>query len=52
MLSVHQQEEHPACKHTEWLGAGMVFCLEQGRDANDLYMVQLTPLQPHHFLLH
>ena len=28
----------------------MVFCLEQG--ANDLHMVQLMPLPPHHLLLH
>jgi len=27
----------------------MVICLEQG--ANDLYMVQLMPLPPHHLLL-
>jgi len=27
----------------------MVICLE--RDANDLHMVQLKPLPPHHFLL-
>jgi len=28
----------------------MVVCLEQ--DANDLHMVQLIPLAPHHLLLH
>ena len=27
----------------------MVICLQQG--ANDLYMVQLMPLPPHHLLL-
>jgi len=27
----------------------MVICLEQGAD--DLHMVQLMPLPPHHFLL-
>jgi len=27
----------------------MVICLEQG--ANDLHMVQLMPLSPHHLLL-
>jgi len=30
-------------------GAGVVICLEQG--ANDLHMVKLMPLPPHHFLL-
>jgi len=34
---------------TEWWGAGMVVCLERG--ANDLHMVQLMPLPPHHILL-
>jgi len=38
---VGQQEGHPACKKTEWWGAGMVICLE--RDA-DLHMAQLMPL--------
>jgi len=27
-LLVGQQEGHPACKKTEWWGAGMVICLE------------------------
>ena len=31
---------------TEWWGTGMVICLERG--ANDLHMVQLMPLPPHH----
>ena len=35
------QEGHLACKKTEWWGAGMVFCLEQGAD---LHMAQLMPL--------
>jgi len=34
---------------TEWLGTGMVICLDRG--ANDLHMVQLMPLPPHHLLL-
>jgi len=38
---VGRQEEHPACKKTEWWGAGVVICLE--RDA-DLHMAQLMPL--------
>ena len=40
-LLVWQQEGHPACKKTEWWGAGVVICLE--RDA-DLHMAQLMPL--------
>ena len=34
-----QQEGHPACKKTEWWGAGVVICLER-----DLHMAQLMPL--------
>jgi len=34
---------------TEWWGTGVVICLEQS--ANDLHMVQLIPLPPHHLLL-
>ena len=40
-LLVGRQEEHPACKKTEWWGTGMVICLE--RDV-DLHMAQLMPL--------
>jgi len=40
-LLVGRQEGHPACKKTEWWGAGMVVCLEQ--DEN-LHMAQLMPL--------
>ena len=40
-LLVGWQEGHPACKKLEWLGTGMVICLE--RDA-DLHMAQLMPL--------
>ena len=40
-LLVGRQEGHPACKKTEWWGAGVVICLEQ--DA-DLHMAQLMPL--------
>jgi len=36
-----QQEGHPACKKTEWWGAGMVICLERGAV---LHMAQLMPL--------
>jgi len=41
MLLVKQQEEHPACKKTEWLGAGVVICLGRGAD---LHIAQLMPL--------
>ena len=39
-LLVGQQEGHPACKKTEWWGAGVVVCLEQGAD---LHTAQLMP---------
>ena len=43
MLLVGQQEGHPACKKSEWWGAGVVICLERGAD---LHIVQpmLLPL--------
>ena len=41
MLLVGWQEGHPACKKTEWWGAGVVICLQQGAD---LHMAQLMPL--------
>jgi len=31
-LLVGRQEGHPACKKTEWWGAGVVFCPERGAD--------------------
>ena len=40
-LLVGRQEGHPACKKTEWWGAGVVVCLEQGAD---LHMARLMPL--------
>ena len=40
-LLVERQEGYPACKKTEWWGAGMVICLERGVD---LHMAQLKPL--------
>ena len=40
-LLVGQQEGHPACKKTEWWGAGMAICLEHSAD---LHVVQLMPL--------
>ena len=42
MLLVGRQEGHPACKKTEWWGAGVVLCLERGAD---LHIAQLMPLQ-------
>jgi len=40
-LLVGRQELHPACKKTEWWGAGVVICLERGAD---LHMAQLMPV--------
>jgi len=40
-LLVGWQEEHPACKKTEWCGAGVVIYLELGAD---LHMAQLITL--------
>ena len=40
-LLVGRQEGHPACKKTEWWGAGVVICLDRGAD---LHMAQLMPL--------
>ena len=40
-LLVGRQEGHPACKKTEWWGAGVVICLELGAD---LHTAQLMPL--------
>jgi len=40
-LLVGWQEGHLACKKTEWWGAGVVICLEQGAA---LHMARLMPL--------
>jgi len=40
-LLVLWQKGDPTCKKTEWWGAGVVVCLEQGAG---LHMVQLMPL--------
>ena len=40
-LLVGREEGHPACKKTEWWGAGVVVCLEQD---SDLHMAQLISL--------
>jgi len=42
-LLVGRQEGHPACKKTEWWGAGMVICLELGADLH-LAQLMLLPL--------
>jgi len=39
-LLVGRQEGHPACKKTEWWGAGVVICLERGAD---LRVAQMMP---------
>jgi len=39
-LLVGRQEGHPACKKTEWRGAGVVISLKQGAD---LHKAQLMP---------
>jgi len=41
MLLVGRQKGIRPVKKTEWWGAGMVICLEQGAD---LHMAQLMPL--------
>jgi len=38
---VGRQKGHPACKKSEWWGAGVVIRLERGAD---LHMAQLMPL--------
>jgi len=40
-MLVGRQEGHLTCKKTQWLGAGVAVCLEQGAD---LDMAQLMPL--------
>jgi len=40
-MLVGRQEGHPACKKTEWWGAGVVICLVRGAD---LHMAQLMLL--------
>ena len=34
-LLVGRQEGHPACKKTEWWGAGVVICLVRGADLHN-----------------
>jgi len=35
-LLVGRLEGHPACKKTEWWGAGVVICLERGADMHKI----------------
>jgi len=49
MLLVGQQGVHPACKK---LSGEVLAWLSLQQGANDLHMLQLMPLQPHHLLLH
>jgi len=42
MLLVGQQEGHPVCKKTEWWGAGMVICLQQGADLHTGQLMLMT----------
>jgi len=37
-LLAGRQEGHPACKKTEWWGAGVVVCLEQRADNSMIYI--------------
>jgi len=49
-LLVGHQEEYPACKKlSDEVLAWLFICLKQS--ANDLRMVQLMSVPPHHFLL-
>jgi len=44
-LLVGQQEGHPAWKKTEWWGAGVVICLEQGADLHNYGPADATATQ-------
>jgi len=41
---VGRQEEHPACKKTEWWVAGVVICLERGADLHTAQLMQTVKL--------
>jgi len=43
-LLVGRQEGHPACKKTEWWGAGVVICLERGANLCEYHIVDCTNL--------
>jgi len=49
-MLVGRREEHLACRKFSDEVLAVVICLERGAD--DLHMVQLMPLPPHHPLLH
>ena len=43
MLLVGWKEGHPACKKTEWWGAGVVICLKRGADLHiDQLMITVS----------
>jgi len=43
-LLVERQEGHPACKKTEWWGAGTVICLERGADLHMAHRIHCYSL--------
>ena len=43
-LLVGQQEGHPACKKTEWWGAGVVISMERGADLHMAHQLMPLPL--------
>jgi len=43
-LLVGRQEGHPACKKTEWWGAGVVICLERAADLHTAHQLMPLPL--------
>jgi len=43
-LFVGRQDGHPACKKTEWWGAGVVICLERGTDLRTAHQLMPLPL--------
>jgi len=47
-LLAGRQEGHPACKKTEWWGAGVVICLERGADLHTTQLM-LLPLTVSYF---
>jgi len=45
-LLVGRQEGHPACKKTEWLGAGVVICAYGPADATATHCLLPVPAHP------
>ena len=44
-LLVGRQEGHPACKKTEWWGAGVVICLERRADLHMAHIFCFSKIQ-------